>query len=343
MTRRRVPLLVAILGASIVAVSLSVAAASARSQATIKISIPGSTKSTPATVVEVAMPPAGTTIGVVTPLHADPGQAAMDTANQRVAKLVGAKSVMEDSALDASKQLQIADSMLNRGFKPIFSDIIFPHSMDAFLKRASAKNVPVCIEFSTTPGGAQEDDMQAGREMADYLHELFPNGAKGAVLANTPAAVILNREAGFAKGMKKYPNLKIIAKQRNLKEVVAEARTLAEGMLQANPDIAFFWTTNDNEALGAGLAAKSLGKKVVILGMNGTPEAVDAVKKGIITATWDSNQNLMGSLVAVNCFNWLASGKAPKASLVPFTRITKDNAAEWIPWPKRPGMTVVAK
>ena len=37
----------------------------------------------------------------------------------------------------------------------------------------------------------------------------------------------------------------------------AEARTLAENMLQANPDIQFFWTTNDNEALGAGLAAFS--------------------------------------------------------------------------------------
>lgn len=343
MTRRRIPLLAALLGATLIAASLSVAAASARSQATIKISIPGSTTTTAPTVVEVAKPPAGTTLGIVTPLHADPGQAAMDTANQRIAKLVGAKSVMEDSALDASKQLQIADSMLNRGFKPITTDIIFPHSMDAFLKRAAAKNVPACIEFSTTPGGAQENDTQAGKEMADYLHQLFPNGAKGAVLANTPAAVILNREAGFAKGMKKYPNLKIIAKQRNLKEVVAEARTMAENMLQANPDIQFFWTTNDNEALGAGLAAQSLGKKIVILGMNGTPEAVDAVKKGIITATWDSNQNLMGSLVAINCFNWLASGKAPKASLVPFTRITKANAAKWIPWPKRPGMTVVVK
>ena len=343
MTRRRIPLLVAILGASIVAVSLSVAAASARSQATIKISIPGSTTSTPATVVEVAMAPAGTTMGIVTPFHADPGQAAMDTANQNVAKLVGAKSVMEDSLLDASKQLQIADSMLNRGFKPITTDIIFPHSMDAFLKRAAAKKVPACVEFSSTPGGAQENDTQAGMEMADYLHELFPNGAKGAILANTPAAVILNREAGFAKGLKMYPNLKIVAKQRNLKEVVAEARTLAEGMLQANSGIQFFWTTNDNEALGAGLAAASLHKKIVILGMNGTPEAVDAVKKGIITATWDSNQNLMGSLLAVNCFNWLASGKAPKASLVPFTRITKANAGEWIAWPKRPGLTVVAK
>ena len=108
-------------------------------------------------------------------------------------------------------------------------------------------------------------------------------------------------------------------------------------MLQANPEIEFFWTTNDNEALGAGLAAKSLGKKLVILGMNGTPEAVDAVKKGIISATWDSNQNLMGSLVAINCFNWLATGKAPKARWSRLLASPRRTPDKWIPWPKRPG------
>lgn len=331
------PVALAAVGITVLAVS----AATASTKSTINISIPGATRSAAPLVVSVAKPPAGTTFGIVTPLHADPGQAAMDTANARIASLVGAKSVMEDSALDASKQLQIADSMLSRGFKPIATDIIFPHSMDAFLKSAAAKNVPACLEFSTAPGGAQEDDALAGKEIAAYLHKLFPNGAKGAILANTPAAVILNREAGFAAAMKAYPDLKIVAKQRNLKEVSAEARTMAEGMLQAHPEIQFFWTTNDQEALGAGLAAAGLGKKLVIIGMNGTPEAVDAVKKGIITATWDSNQNMMGSLVAINCFNWLATGKAPVAAKSAFTMIDKSNAASWIPWAQRASLTVV--
>ena len=347
MFRKRIPVVVAA-AAAVLAMALATQAVASKSQTSrvlrsVKISIPSSLRGAAPVVLTVVVPEAGTTIGIASPLHADPGQAAMDVANQRIAKLVGAKSVIEDASLDANKQLQIADSMLDRGFNPIITDVLFPHSLDAFFKRASAKQVPVCVEFSTTPGGAQENDAQAGREMTDYLHQLFPNGAKGAVLANTPAAVILNREKGFANGLKRYPNLKIIAKQRNLKEVVAEARTIAENMLQANPDIQFFWTTNDNEALGAGLAARGLGKKIVILGMNGTPEAVDAVKKGLITATWDSNQNLMGSIVAINCLNWKATGKAPRAGIVPFTKITKQNASKWIPWPQRPKLTVIGK
>jgi ribose transport system substrate-binding protein len=346
-TRKRIPAVIVAAGAVAALVFVAQAVASKNSESaatkTVKISIPSSTRTQAPVVLSVAVPPAGTTIGIDTPLHADPGQAAMDIANQRIAKLVGAKTIIDDANLDANKQVQIGDSMLARGVGAIITDVLFPHSLDAFYKRAAAKNVPVCVEFSTRPGGAQENDAQAGREMTDYLHRLFPNGAKGAVLANTPAAVILNREKGFADGLKRYPNLKIIAKQRNLKEVIAEARTMAEDMLQSNPDIEFFWTTNDNEAIGAGLAAKALGKKVVILGMNGTPEAVDAVRTGLITATWDSNQNLMGSIVAINCLNWKASGKAPKARLVPFTRITKENVSKWIPWPQRPKLTVLAK
>ena len=154
--------------AAALAVLAAVAAVAAQASAgqnaaTITISIPASVKGAAPLVLTVPKPPPDTTLGIVTPLHADPGQAAMDTANQRIAKLVGAKFVMEDANLDANKQLQIADSMLSRGYKPIISDILFPHSLDTFLARAKAKNVPTCVEFSTTPGGAQEDDAKAGR------------------------------------------------------------------------------------------------------------------------------------------------------------------------------------
>lgn len=310
---------------------------------TVKISIPGSTRSAKPTILTVQVPKRGTTIGIASPIHADPGQGAMDTANQRIAKLVGAKAVLEDAALDANKQLQIADSMLNRGFDTIITDILFPHSLDAFLARAKGKKVPVCIEFSSAPGGAQENDAQAGREIAGYLNTLYPKGAKGVILANTPAAVILAREQAIARGMKRYPKLKILEKQRNLKESIDGGRTIAEGFFQKYPDLQFIIATNDIGSLGAALAAKALGKKPTIIGMNGTPEAVNAVKQGLMSATWDSNQNLMGSVVAINCLNWLATGKAPKAGLIPFTRITKANAAQWIPWPQRPELTRIVK
>ena len=88
MSRKRKLLASAALAAAGVA-ALAVSAATASTKANISISIPGSTKSAAPTVVSVAKPPAGTTLGIVTPLHADPGQAAMDTANARIHATTG--------------------------------------------------------------------------------------------------------------------------------------------------------------------------------------------------------------------------------------------------------------
>lgn len=310
---------------------------------TVEISVPASVSDAEPIMLTVNVPEGSFTMGIASPLHADPGQAAMDTANERIAELLGAESVLEDANLDPNRHVQIADSMLARGLDVITTDILFPKSLDRFLADAHEQGVPVCVEFSDRAGGAQEDWQQAGEEMAAYLNEQFPDGAEGAWLGNTPAPVILNREQGFFDALKSYPGLKIVVKKRNLKETVDSAREIAENMLQSNPDLQFIWTTNDQGALGAGLAAEALGKDIVIIGMNGTPEAVDAVKSGLIDATWDSNQNLMGAIVAVNCVNWLATGVPPESQHVPFTKITAENADLWIPWADRPQLTQVAE
>ena len=341
-----------LIASSVVAAAAIFAVASASSFAsgsapkpgtTVKISVPAPLTGGRPVILSVVVPKAGTKIGVDSAAHADPGQAAMDTANERIFALAGVKTVFADANLDASTQLQIADSMLSQGVKAEIQDIIFPHSLDAFLTRAKAAKVGVCVEFSPTAGGAQENDAQAGRSMVAFLHKQFPSGAQGAELGNTPAAVILNRETAFYRALAAQPDLVVGPRVRNLKEDIADARTLAENLLTANPGLQFIWTTNDNEAIGAGLAAQSLGRKIVILGMNGAPDAVAAVKAGLITATWDSNQNLIGAYVAANCVNYVTTGKFKPAEYVPFTEITKANASKWVPWPKRPLLTVVAK
>jgi len=319
------------------------AASAPRPGSTVRIRVPAPVSGGHPVIISVTVPKAGTKIGVDSASHADPGQAAMDTANERIFALTGVKTVFADANLDPNVQLQIADSMLSQGVKAEIQDIIFPHSLDAFLARATAAKVGVCVEFSPTAGGAQENDDQAGRSMVAFLHKKFPSGAQGAELGNTPAAVIVNRETGFYRALKAYPNLVVGPRVRNLKEDIADARTLAENLLTANPNLQFIWTTNDNEAIGAGLAAQGLGRKIVILGMNGAPDAVAAVKSGLITATWDSNQNLIGAYVAANCVNYVTTGTFKPAEYVPFTEITKANAAKWVPWPKRPKLTVLAK
>jgi len=129
--------------------------------------------------------------------------------------------------------------------------------------------------------------------------------------------------------------IKVLELKRNLKETLDGARLTAEDLLSSHPDIQFVWGSNDVGAIGAGLAAKAAGRKLIITGMNGSPEAVDAVKKGLITATWDANQNAAGELMVIHALQWLITGKKPPVTTNPFTRIDKSNASQYIPWPER--------
>ena len=82
MNRVRKPLaiviVVAVAGAALVLATESVASkrTGVAVAKTVKISIPSSISSAAPVVLTVAVPKAGTTIGIDTPLHADPGQAA---------------------------------------------------------------------------------------------------------------------------------------------------------------------------------------------------------------------------------------------------------------------------
>lgn len=333
--------LLAVLALTTAVVGLGAAQASGGAQRgagdTVTIDIKPALRTQPVQKIVVPKPPAGTKIGFAHPILSEPGAGTVSAGAAKVAKLVGAAYTVEDAALDVNKQLQSADSMQARGFKAILTIDLFPHAMDKFYQRADAAKVVNVTEYSSRPGGVGEDWTIPGKDAVAIILAAFPKGATGVMLSDTPAPVILNREKGFKQAVAASGGkIKVIGLQRNLKETLDGARTTAENLLQAHPDIQFVWGSNDTGAIGAALAAQAAGKKgLVITGMNGSPEGVDAVKKGLIAATWDANQNGQGELLAINALNWLATGKAAAATKVPFTKIDKSNAAQYIPWAER--------
>ena len=70
--------------------------------------------------------------------------------------------------------------------------------------------------------------------------------------------------------------------------------TVAENMLQANPDIKAIFAQNDEMALGAIEAAKSAGKQIFIVGFDGTADGVKAVESGAMSATIAQQPEIMG-------------------------------------------------
>jgi ribose transport system substrate-binding protein len=74
------------------------------------------------------------------------------------------------------------------------------------------------------------------------------------------------------------------------------ANTAALDMLQAHPNINALIAANDDMAIGASLAAKSLGKSLLTTGVDGQTSVLEAIAARHITATVDAAPFRMGEI-----------------------------------------------
>ncbi len=133
------------------------------------------------------------------------------------------------------------------------------------------------------------DGISAGKFTAEELFKSFPTPGKGkfialqGMLANSIAQ---DRFAGMQEIMKSYPDVKLVAYE-SAEWDRTRAYEKAKNMLVAHPDVAGIWCANDNMALGAleALRERGLAGKVLVTGIDGTDELIEALKKGEAAAT----------------------------------------------------------
>jgi ABC-type sugar transport system substrate-binding protein len=142
------------------------------------------------------------------------------------------------------------------------------------------------------------DDTVAGYEIAVALFESFETPGKGKILAlegmlgNTASS---NRTAGLKKALEEYPDVELLDMQPTDWDMQISL-DITETWLSKYDDFDGIWTSGDPMGLGAitALTKAGLNGKVGVTGVNGTQEAIDAVKAGDMTATWDVNGYMQG-------------------------------------------------
>lgn len=94
------------------------------------------------------------------------------------------------------------------------------------------------------------------------------------------------RKRGFHEVMSKFPNVEIVAtlpadwnRQQGL--------DAAENILQSNSELDVIWAASNEMGLGAMIAVENAGRDVKVITNDGTPESVDMIREGRLTAeTW---------------------------------------------------------
>ncbi|MDM7320760.1 MAG: substrate-binding domain-containing protein [Fervidobacterium sp.] len=180
------------------------------------------------------------------------------------------------------------------------------------MEAANKAKIPVITVDRAAAGGQvvvhiASDNVAGGAMAAKFIAEQLKGKGKVVMLVGIPGtSAARDRGTGFKTELKKYPGIQLVAEQvANFNRT--EGMRVMENILQAYPDIDAVFAQNDEMALGAIeaiRAAKKLGK-IIVVGFDAIPDALEAVKKGEMAATVAQQPYLMGQLAVQKAYEYL--------------------------------------
>jgi ribose transport system substrate-binding protein len=183
------------------------------------------------------------------------------------------------------------------------------------------------------------DNEKAGKLGAEALAKLMGNkgtvleyqGAKGAYHATL-------RGKGFTEGIKQSPDIKVIG--RDAQWTADNALSLTVDNFTADSSINGLFSHNDEMVRGIVSGLSQINKDapvgaanhIPLVGVDGTPLALDRIRKGIQDATMDQNPFEMGALALQAEVDLLDGKQVPKMQLTDTKLITKENVDDPTLW-----------
>src|SRR5882757_4287706 len=198
------------------------------------------------------------------------------------------------------------------------------------LKQMQEAGVPVIntddarIAATVYVGPSHELD---GSQAADFIAKNLPDGghvAQTEAQAGSSAAIL--RIKGFKDGVATHPNLTLVASVPGDWDGT-KAYNATQTLLQKDPDIKAIYANNDTMAVGVAKAVvdAGLGGKVVVVGTDGIPAALDDIKNGTMAATVTPLPYYQGYWSVQAAVRLLSGQHVPPWVVAPAQLITKDN------------------
>jgi len=141
--------------------------------------------------------------------------------------------------------------------------------------------------------------LEAGYTIAKALFEAM--GGEGKIVAIEglqSVAVAQLRYEGLQKALEEYPGIELLDHQTANWDRTQAFPIMQTWLTKYGDEITGVWSANDDMALGALEALREVGKAgtVAVVGIDGIPEAIQAVKDGEFVMTLSSDATYQGSI-----------------------------------------------
>lgn len=250
------------------------------------------------------------------PLYVSLQKGAIESASRLDIELI-----VREAGNDAEKQLQQIDELLALGVDALILNPVDSAAVSGGVRLAESANVPVVtverrVNGATISAHVASDNVAGGEMAASYLVDMLQEEGKVVEIMGIPGtSVAQDRSSGFNQVIATYPAVSVEARRvANFDR--QEARRIFAELLAQIPELDGVFAHNDAMILGAIDAAEEVGRarEIVFIGFDGTPDAIDALEDGALTATIAQQPTEMGR-IAIELVNSLLYGDAVSQSV----------------------------
>jgi ribose transport system substrate-binding protein len=278
-------------------------------------------------------------VGIVSISATEANNARYIAGAQSAAKDIGWQVSVVDAAGNADQANAAIQNFAQRGATAIV-DMVFPYtSIGAGLAAAKAANIPV-VTWGGGLGGSVAATNGSGGPMTVPVNELMIKNmdGKGSLLELTyhTGEVCRNREIELDNALKAHPDIKATKNEVRIPGYFEDGAQYANAWLASHPagkESLAIWGCWDDPSIGAIGALRSQGRTdVKVYGVNGNAQALEDIKKGLMTATaWqDSYTEGSNMIKLLPEIVKAGAGWAPKAVEVPAVLVSSENIDKFL-------------
>jgi ribose transport system substrate-binding protein len=274
----------------------------------------------------------GETIAIFTKNQTNPFFQTVRVGADVAAKGLGAKTLnyiptKPDSIPEQLSQLE--DVVVKKPSAIVFTPVDYK-AMVPGIEKVNEAGIPAVNITDRSAGGKfvafiGADDYSLGLETARYLLKALGGKGNIVIVEGVKGSLTnVDRVRGFNDALKENPGAKLLASQPGNYQRL-QALQVMENLMQSNSQIDGVLAANDAMAVGAIEALDGANRKAQVIGINGTKEAIDAIKSGKLLASGDYNgfvQGCVGTMIAIRSLRGLP---VVKEIVLKPTVITKDN------------------
>ncbi len=246
--------------------------------------------------------------------------------------------VYVDSKHDSNIELSHVKNFISEGVDAIVVQPVDTDTSKPLTDIAKVAKVPIISvnkPFANQNDAAsyvRSDLKQSGILEMEYLAKKVNYKGNVAIIMGTIGQEAQRlRIQSFREVIAKYPNMKIVGEQ-TAEWDRDKSMALMENWLQSGKDINVVASSNDEMAIGALIAIEAAGKsgKIIVGGIDATPEALDYLKSGKLAVTVFQDATAQGQSTIETAVKVARGENVEKIVIFPYELVAPEDADKYI-------------